>query len=76
MKANIGFFDKIVRIVIAIGLLMLYFTNIISGALSIILLIAAAILLITSFTGFCPIWHLLGISTRKKGNFKQQENLN
>jgi hypothetical protein len=76
MKANVGFVDKTVRIVIAIGLLSLYFTNLISGALAIILLIAAAILLITSFISFCPIWHLLGISTRKKEYIKQQEKLN
>jgi hypothetical protein len=76
MKANIGFVDKTVRILIAIGLLMFYFTGIISGTLSIILLISAAILLITSFISFCPIWYLLGISTRKKKYIKQQEKLN
>ena len=70
MKANVGFVDKTLRIVIAIGILSLYFTNIISGAFAIVLLVAAAILLITSFLNFCPIWYLLGISTRKKKYIK------
>ena len=76
MKANIGFVDKTIRILIAIGLLILYFTGIISGTLSIILLISAAILLITSFISFCPVWRSLGISTKKKEYIKQQEKLN
>ena len=76
MKANIGSVDKTARIVIAVGIVVLYFTNIISGVPAIILLIAAAILLITSFINFCPIWYFLGISTRKKEYIKQQEKLN
>ncbi|MEO5908271.1 MAG: DUF2892 domain-containing protein, partial [Ginsengibacter sp.] len=64
MKANIGSVDKIARILIAALVLVLYFTNVISGTLAIILFIVAAILLITVFINFCPIWHFLGISTR------------
>ncbi|MEO6705047.1 MAG: DUF2892 domain-containing protein [Ginsengibacter sp.] len=66
MKSNIGTTDKLVRILIAAMVLVLYFTRIISGGFAIILLIVSAILLITVFVNFCPIWHLLGISTKKK----------
>jgi zinc transporter ZupT len=66
MKANIGSIDKTVRILIAALVLVLYFTNIISGILAIVLFIVAGILLVTAFINFCPIWHFLGISTRKK----------
>lgn len=72
MKSNIGSVDKTVRIVIAALVLVLYLTNIIPGALAIILFVVAAILLITVFINFCPIWHFLGISTRKKEYIKQQ----
>ena len=65
MKANIGSIDKLVRILIAALILVLYFANVISGTVAIVLFIVAAILLITAFINFCPIWHFLGISTRE-----------
>lgn len=65
MKANIGSVDKTLRILLAVAVLVLYFTNIISGTLAIILFTLAAILVITVFINFCPVWHFLGISTRK-----------
>lgn len=66
MKANIGNIDKLVRIVLAAVIVVLFFTKTITGTLAIILLIVGAVLLITSFINFCPIWHFLRISTKKK----------
>lgn len=66
MKTNIGTIDKTVRIVLVTLILALYFANVISGTVAIVLFIVAAILLITAFFNFCPIWHFLGISTKKK----------
>jgi hypothetical protein len=66
MKANIGTIDKSVRIILAAIIAVLYFTDIISGTVGIILLVVAAILSLTSFLNFCLIWKLLGISTVKK----------
>ena len=66
MKANLGIADKIVRILAAVVIATLYFTNVITGVTAIILLIVAAILLLTSLVSFCPIYHVLGIKTRKK----------
>lgn len=65
MKTNIGTIDKTVRIVLVTLILALYFANVISGTVAIVLFIVAAILLITAFFNFCPIWHFLGISTNK-----------
>ncbi|MEO9147115.1 MAG: DUF2892 domain-containing protein [Ginsengibacter sp.] len=76
MKSNIGSIDKLVRILIAALALLLYFTHLMPGSSAIILLVVAAILLLTSFFNFCPIWHFLGISTKKKRYIKQQEKLN
>ena len=73
MKANIGTIDKSVRILIAAVIAVLFFTGVISGTLAIILFIVAAILLITAFISFCPIWHFLGISTKKK-QFNHHKN--
>jgi len=66
MKKNVGTVDKVLRILIAVAVIVLYFTHVISGVLAIILLIVAAILVVTSLVSVCPIWLALGLSTRKK----------
>ncbi|HOU14315.1 MAG TPA: DUF2892 domain-containing protein [Anaerolineae bacterium] len=66
MKKNMGTVDRIVRVVIAAIIAILYFTNAISGALAIILGIVALIFLATSAVGFCPLYVPLKISTRKQ----------
>ena len=58
--------DKAVRILAAVVVLVLYFTSVISGTLAIILLILAGILVLTSVIGFCPLYRLIGLSTRKE----------
>ncbi len=67
MKPNMGAADKVVRILVAIVIAGLYFTNIISGTLAIILLVLAGVFILTSFMSFCPLYLPFGISTRKKG---------
>ena len=66
MKANMGSADKIIRIVLAVVIGILYFTNIITGTLAIILLIVGVVFLLTSFVSFCPLYLPLGLSTLKK----------
>jgi hypothetical protein len=67
MKPNMGTSDKVVRILVAIVIAGLYFANIISGTLAIILLVLAGVFILTSFMSFCPLYLPFGISTRKKG---------
>jgi len=66
MKANLGMTDKVVRILAAVAIGILYFMNLITGTTAIVLLIVAIILVLTSLISFCPIYYLLGIKTRKK----------
>ncbi len=66
MKHNVGTTDKIIRIVLAILFAGLYFGNVVSGTLGIVLLIIGAIFLLTSVIGFCPLYALLGINTCPK----------
>jgi hypothetical protein len=66
MKKNMGIIDITIRLVIASLIIVLYFTNVISGILAIILLIFAGIFVLTSIFGFCPLYFPFGISTRKK----------
>ena len=65
MKKNIGNTDKIIRYAIASIICVLYLTNVITGTLSIVLLIIAAILILTSLFSFCGVYALLGINTNK-----------
>lgn len=72
MKSNMGITDKYIRISAAVLIAILYFSNIISGTLAIVLSIIAFVFILTSFISFCPIYHFLGIST-KKNNTKSQQ---
>ncbi len=65
MKKNMSNLDRIIRAALAVLVPVLYFTNIISGTWAIILGILAAILLLTSFVGVCPLYLPFKISTRK-----------
>lgn len=64
MKQNMGAIDRIIRIIIAAAIAMAYFTGTIGGVLAIVLGAIAAIFVITSLVGMCPIYSLLGISSR------------
>lgn len=66
MKANMGSTDKVIRILAAILIGVLYFTQLISGTTATILLILAGIFIITSFISFCPLYLPFGISTKPK----------
>jgi hypothetical protein len=66
MKANMGSTDKIIRILAAVLIAVLYFTNLISGTLAIILLVIAGVFILTSFISFCPLYLPFGISTKPK----------
>ena len=66
MKTNMGMIDRMIRIVIAIVIIALYYTNVISGVLAIVLLVFSGIFLLTSFVGVCPLYLPFGFSTQKK----------
>jgi len=66
MTKNMGTVDRIIRFIFAVAVAVLYFTGIISGTLAIILGILAAVFLITSIVGFCPLYAPFKLSTIKK----------
>lgn len=68
MKSNMGSADKMVRLITAALIAVLYFTNVISGTFGIVLLALALIFVLTGLIGFCPLYLPFGISTRKKEN--------
>lgn len=68
MKNNMSSADRVVRAIIAVVVGVLIFTKVITGALAIILGLLAVVFLVTSLIGFCPLYTLLGFSTKKKSN--------
>jgi hypothetical protein len=66
MKKNVGTIDKAIRLLVAVVVVALYFTHLITGVLAVILLAVAVIFVVTSLLSLCPIWLALGVSTRKK----------
>lgn len=63
MKKNLGSIDRIVRAIFAVIVSILFFTNVITGTLGVILLVVGGVLLATSFINFCPLYSIFGIST-------------
>jgi hypothetical protein len=66
MKKNRGTADRIIRAVIAVAIIVLYFAGQITGTAAIILGILTVLLLATGITGVCPGYWPFGISTLKK----------
>jgi K+-transporting ATPase A subunit len=63
MKKNMGTIDRIIRILLAIVVIILYITGSITGFAAIILGILAIVFIITSMIGFCPLYLPFKIST-------------
>ena len=66
MKKNMGTADRVLRVIVAAVIAILYLTGIISGTLGLILLIFALILVATSLIGYCPLYKPIGLNTTKK----------
>lgn len=70
MKKNMGTFDRIFRTLIAVLIGILYFMEVISGTVAIILGTLAIVFLLTSLISTCPLYMPFGLSTKNKCNNK------
>jgi uncharacterized membrane protein YtjA (UPF0391 family) len=68
MKSNLGLTDRVIRVILAIVAAALYFFGITSGAVGLVLLVVGVVLAVTSFINFCPLYAILGITTKTKGS--------
>ncbi|HLF19704.1 MAG TPA: DUF2892 domain-containing protein [Bacteroidota bacterium] len=68
MKLNMGSADRIIRLIVALALGVLYFTDQISGLAMIILGFFALIFVLTGFVGLCPLYLPFKFSTKKTAN--------
>ena len=65
MTKNMGAADRVIRILIALAVAVLYLTGRINGTLAVVLGIVAIAFVVTSFLGWCPSYVPFGLSTRK-----------
>ncbi|KPL14760.1 hypothetical protein AMJ74_02765 [candidate division WOR_3 bacterium SM1_77] len=66
MKLNMGSLDRILRLLLTLVVVILLITGVLKGALTVILGIVAIIFFVTSVIGFCPLYVIFGLSTKKK----------
>jgi len=65
MKTNESSLDRIIRVILGIALLALYFTGTVTGGLGILFIVLGAVALLTGVVGFCPLYMLLKVNTNK-----------
>ena len=66
MTKNMGLVDRVVRILAAVLVAVLYLTHVISGPLAVVLGVIAAVFVITGFVGTCPAYLPFKLSTLKR----------
>ena len=65
LKMNMSKQDKLIRVLIAFGIAMLFYFQIITGLLGITLMLIAIAMLLTCLFRFCPLYKACGYSTNK-----------
>ena len=60
-----GILDRTFRVLIAISIVVLYYSNVISGTVAIVLLVVAGVFILTSFMSYCPLYSILDFRTTK-----------
>ena len=58
-----GSADKVIRLIIAVALVALYYFGVIAGTLGIVALVLAGVFVLTSLVSFCPLYAIFGIRT-------------
>ncbi|MEO0333703.1 MAG: DUF2892 domain-containing protein [Bacteroidota bacterium] len=63
MKKNMGSADRIIRVIIAAVIAVLYFTGILTGTVGIVLLVLAGVFVLTGLVSFCALYAPFGLKT-------------
>ena len=65
---NMGSVDRIIRLLIAVGVAIAWGFGLIGGTLALVLGAIALVLLLTSLVSTCPAYMPFGLSTRRAGD--------
>lgn len=63
MKTNVGTVDRMIRLVLGIVMVVLYFSETLTGTLGYVLMAVGVVFVVTSMIGFCPLYALVGFNT-------------
>ena len=67
MTTNVGTWDRFVRLIVGIALIVAPLINFMgmggSSTLAYVLMAVGAILIVTAAVGFCPLYRIFGMST-------------
>jgi hypothetical protein len=63
MKKNMGSTDRIIRVILAVIMAVLYFSGTVTGTFGIVLLILATVFVLTSLISFCPLYAIVGLNS-------------
>jgi hypothetical protein len=64
MTSNMSNTDRIIRVIVALVIFVLFGMGTISGTLGYILVAVGAVFVLTSVINFCPLYKVFGISTK------------
>ena len=65
MKKNMAVGDRLIRLVLAVVMIFLFFSNEYTLAFNAVLLTVSGIFILTAFSSRCPLYILLHIDTRQ-----------
>lgn len=60
-----GSVDRVIRLILAALFVILFVFNVVAGFFGYLLLLIAAIFILTSLVNFCPLYAIFGIKTNK-----------
>lgn len=63
MKRNIGYADRFIRAIVALVFAVLIVSAAVTGVVSLVMGIVGGLFLLTSVSGWCPLYAGMGIST-------------
>jgi len=63
MKKNMGTSDRRIRVLVALIAALLIYFEVVQGTFSHILMVVAAVFVLTSIVSFCPLYALVGLQT-------------
>lgn len=63
MKNNVGNIDRIIRLLLSVVLVILWFTGTLTGTIGIVALVLAGVFTLTAAIGFCPLYAIFGMNT-------------
>lgn len=61
-----GSTDKTVRLIVAAVIAVLYLLGILKGITGLVILIIGIALVVTSLVGFCPVYQVFGLNSKRK----------